>query len=342
MVRYPEKKYLLKYDLDIELFKLLELEVNDITPLRKVFILSTTEGKKILKRMEYSKEKIEHINWCLNALNCDNVCKLKTYSDGSVFKEWNNEYYIIMDCIEGRELNYANPIEYIGAVNVLANIHNLSNKAVVDSISRNGFDKVVDKDLLSKYNCYIKDIEEINKWVSKYKYLNEFDSLFVENVDIYISEMIEAKELLQTSNYLKVRREYDKLSICHNDLAEHNFLINKDKISLIDFDYATVDLRIIDLGDILLKGIKNAAFDIEKGVNIINEYNKVNALSEDEYKLLYTIMLFPREFYSMVKNYYHKEKEWEEEVFLNRFRNKISNDIFRRKFLEEYKKIYIK
>ena len=53
-------------------------------------------------------------------------------------------------------------------------------------------------------------------------------------------------------------------------------------------------------------------------------------------------MLFPREFYSMVKNYYHKEKEWEEEVFLNRFRNKISNDIFRRKFLEEYKKIYIK
>lgn len=342
MVRYPEKKYLLKYDLDIELFKLLELEVNDITPLRKVFILSTTEGIKILKRMEYSKQRIEHINWCLNALDCDNVCKLKRYSDGSVFKEWNNEYYIIMDCINGRELNYANPIEYLGAVNVLANIHNLSNKAVIDSISSKGFDEVVDKDLINKYNSYIKDTEEINEWISKYKYLNEFDRLFIENINIYFSEMIEAIKLLEKSNYLDVRTSYNKLAICHNDLAEHNFLINKDKISLIDFDYATVDLRINDLGDILLKGIKNAAFDIEKGVNIINEYNKVNVLDKDEYNLLYIIMLFPREFYSMIKNYYHKEKEWDEEVFLNRFRNKINNDVFRRSFLKEYKKIYIK
>lgn len=340
MLRYPEKKYLLKYDLDIELFKMLELEIIDIIPLRKVFVLNTTDGKKILKRMEYSKEKIEFINWCIESLDCENICRFKKYSDGSFYKVWNNEYYVVMDCIEGRELNYSNPIEYIGAVEVLAKIHNASKKVIDKLIDNNEIEKIIDKDLKTKYIEYIEDTKEIYKWVKKYRYLNEFDKLFLDNGDMYINEMEKALEILEEINYSDMRKDNSKIVICHNDLAEHNFLISDKEISLIDFDYATVDLRVLDLGDIVLKGIKNVAFELEKGVKIIEKYKNLNILSEEEYKLLYVIMLFPKEVYSMIKNYYHKDKEWEEDVFINRFRNKINNDVFRRGFLKEYKSIY--
>ena len=340
MVRYPEKKYLLKYDLDLDLFNMLELEVNDVIPLRKVFILNTTEGKKILKRMEYSREKIEFINWCINSLNSDNICRFKTYSDGSFYKVWKEEYYVVMDCIEGRELNYSNPIEYIGAVDVLSEIHNSSKKVIDKLINNNELSNIIDNSLISKYIECIEDIKEMKKWVKNYRYPNEFDKLFLSNIDIYIDEMENSLKLLQKSKYIILRSDGRKLAICHNDLAEHNFLINEEGISLIDFDYATVDIRILDLADILLKGIKNVAFELEKGLNIIEEYNKENILCDEEYKLLYIIMLFPREFYSIVKNYYHKGKEWDEEVFINRFTNKINNDVYRREFLRDYKNIY--
>ena len=38
---------------------------------------------------------------------------------------------------------------------------------------------------------------------------------------------------------------------------------------------------------------------------------------------------------------YLKEKEWEYEVFLDRFRDKVENEIFRREFLIEYKKKFL-
>ena len=78
MIRYPEKNYLIKYDLSTDLFNEIEEEVLDVIPLRKVFILITKNGRKILKRLEYSKEKIEFVNWCTKSLNekCEYVVKI--------------------------------------------------------------------------------------------------------------------------------------------------------------------------------------------------------------------------------------------------------------------------
>ena len=53
-LRYPEKKYLSKYDLSQEFFENLNIKVLDVIPLRKVFILKTETGKKILSKLHQS------------------------------------------------------------------------------------------------------------------------------------------------------------------------------------------------------------------------------------------------------------------------------------------------
>ena len=50
------------------------------------------------------------------------------------------------------------------------------------------------------------------------------------------------------------------------------------------------------------------------------------------------LILFPRDFYTIVSDYYHKNKEWDKEVFLNRFQNKLDNEEFRKEFLRNYKR----
>ena len=47
--RYIDKRILCSYDLSEEFFYKLGVKVYDIIPLRKVFILFTDKGKKILK-----------------------------------------------------------------------------------------------------------------------------------------------------------------------------------------------------------------------------------------------------------------------------------------------------
>lgn len=201
MARYHDKKYLIKYDLDVDLFQKLNLDIIDIIPLRKVYILDTTEGKKILKRMEYGKEKIEFIDWCTKKLyeKSEQVMTFNKVSKDDIYLEWNGEKYVLMDLLKGRELTFSNPIEYRKAVNLLANIHLYGNQIIKDE-DREYIMKKLDKGLIEKFKEYIDDVEDIYRWVIKYRYLNEFDKIFIENVDLYLEEMKESLELLNKSN----------------------------------------------------------------------------------------------------------------------------------------------
>ena len=66
--RYIDKKILCSYDLSEEFFKELGVEVYDIIPLRKVFVIFTDKDKKILKRINSSEERVEFINKALNII----------------------------------------------------------------------------------------------------------------------------------------------------------------------------------------------------------------------------------------------------------------------------------
>lgn len=343
-LRYPEKEILCSYDLSQDFFKAINLKITDVTPLRKVFILQTEEGRKILKNIEYSIERLEFINQCINTVRnkVPNVMKLREFNNGKCYFLWKDKKYIIMDLIEGREVTFTNPLEIEMCGRLIASIHKESTN-FIENISKalnKELKNLIEKSLVERFEEGILDIKNIKKMVGSYKYKKEFDKLFLDNVDEHIVEMEKALELISFSGYSTFRDNINRLSVCHNDLAEHNFIIKEDKVNLIDFDYCTIDLRIVDLADFILKSIKNVAFDIEKAILAINSYNEIYPLNKEEYKMLYIVLLFPRDFYSLVRDYYHKQKSWEEEVFTNRLKNKLDNEYFRREFLRNYKEIF--
>lgn len=343
--RYPEKKFLLKYDLSDDFFKKINVKAKDIIPLRKVFVLNTQSGKKVLKRLDYDEDRIVFVNTCIKNLRTidKNIIKLNEFSDGKDYIYWKNNYYVLMDLLPEREVTFSNPIEFNMCGKALANLH-LSSSKVLNNIAKDlnkEVEDLLDEDLISKMNKRIIDIYEIKKWVERYKYRNEFDSIFLSIVDEYIAEMKLAMELLKRTNYLEMRNNLSNVVVCHNDLAERNFLISNDDIYIIDFDYCSVDLKVIDIADLLLKGIKESAFDIDKSKEVLKEYSGIFNISKDEYSLLYILMLFPRDIFSIIKSYYHNEKQWDYDVFLDRFKSKLLNEGARRDFLQEFKKSLI-
>lgn len=334
-LRYPEKKHLTKYDLSLEFFDELGLKVIDVVPLRKVFILKTESGNKILKLIELKNERIEFIETCIKIVskNYKNIIKFTTFSDGKSYKGWKGNVYVLMDLLEGREVAFSNIIEYRMCGEALAKMH-LASKEGLNEVE---VSNLLDDSLSVKFQNDLNNIHDIKDLVSKFKYLNEFDELFIQNVDRAIDEMERAKELIDFGSYNLYRSDRNNISVCHNDLASHNFLIKDEEIYLIDFDYCSIDLRVMDVADIVLKGIKNAAFDFEKAIEVLDTYSSVYKLNSQDYKIIYILLLYPRDFYSIVKAYYFKEKEWEYEVFIDRLKNKIIKDDFRKDFLEYYK-----
>lgn len=339
-IKYANKNILCEYDLSLEFFKELGIQINDIVPLRKVFLLYTDDGNKILKKINYDIDRINIISDSLEYVkkNYNNVITFNKLKNNFNYIKWKESIYVVMDLLEGAEAVFSNPIEIELCAKNLAAMHNAS-IGIREYLNEKYSSEILDGQLKTKFTTAYNDLCKWKDIVREYKYKNEFDMLFIKNVDKYLEEINIVINKLEKSSYNTLRNMKEKISICHNDLAYHNFLINEREVNILDFDFMTIDLRIIDIADFILKSIKNVAFDINKMMLAINSYEKVNKLSLEEKEILGILIEFPRDFYSISYDYYNKRKAWEYEVFLNRFTSKLDNESFRYEFLEIYNKM---
>ena len=73
--------------------------------------------------------------------------------------------------------------------------------------------------------------------------------------------------------------------------------------------------------------------------NILKTYNSINEISDEEIQVLYALLNYPRDFVDITIDYYLKQKSWDEEVFISRFKDKIENNIFKSELLLKLEKI---
>lgn len=334
-IRYSEKNYLCEYDLSLDFFNELGIKINDVTPLRKVFILSTDEGKKILKKVNYDINRINFISNSLKYIEKEykNIISYNVLKNKQNYLEWNNDLYVVMDVLDGREAAFTNPIEVTLCAKNIALMHNAS-KGIREYLNNKYNTDVLDISIVDKYTSAYDNLNRIKQLVSGYEYKNDFDELFMENIDKYLKEIKFLIEELKNSSYAYLRTLADKITICHNDLAYHNFLIKNQDVSIIDFDFMTIDLRVNDLTNFVLKSIKNAAFDMDKMTMAIDSYEELAPLDIEEKRLISYMLKFPKDFYSISMDYYYKKKKWDYEVFLNRLKGKLNNEIYRFELIE--------
>ena len=329
--RYVDKKILCNYDLSEELFNILGIDVKDLIPLRKVFIVITSQGKKILKYTEQENEKIEFINKCLNYIRTkdNNVLTYCRNTKGELITTWKNKKYVLLDLIEGREVSFTNPVEVELCSTALAEMHN----------SSKDIDKIFSNDIIDKYKgkSFIETMEEEKKLiieckniVSKFKYKNEFDLLFLSQYEDVYSDLCSTIELLGNCSY---KINDNDLVLCHNDLAHHNFMIADNNINIIDFDYCNINTRIQDIYNFTNKVLKTVSYDKDYAKIILNGYTKAYELSNEEIEVLQCLIKYPKDFITLSRNYYLKQKSWDEEVFIARMKEKIELDQYRREII---------
>ncbi|MCB2341899.1 CotS family spore coat protein [Clostridium estertheticum] len=346
-VRYKDKAYLSKYDLDVNLFSKFDLVVYDVIPVRKVFILDTNKGNKVLKKVNYSIELLEFINYGIEYIrnnNFDRIIQFEKTKSELIYVPWKNDIYCIMNLVEGRECEYSNPVDVNLASRAIAELH----KASQGLMHKEKFERLLAKNeqrylggkIIQNYKNKLDELMFFKSIATLNENKNEFDDIFLEHVKYYAENIKESIDIIKESNYYELCAEKEKIVFCHHDLAHHNILINKGEVYFLDFDYAIVDLRVHDVCNFINKVIKNFCYDKDKCSSILQEYTEVNPLDDRELKVLYGMLSFPEDFYSISKDYYTRKKQWSEEVFLNRLKKKVEYKEDREKFLEDFKNHY--
>ena len=337
-LRYRDRKYLSQYHLDAELFEAFDLIVYDIIPVRKVYMLVTNKGDKILKKIDCTIEEFKFVLEALKyiKLNFNRVVSFLNSSDNKPYVEWQGELYSVMDLVKGRECEYSNPVDLAIAAKGIGELHKAS-----EGFKYNKYNKNICGNLISSMKRKKEEMLFFKAMSNIYENKKEFDELFLKHVDYYTSKINESILYLEKTQYLKLCSEEDKIVLCHHDLAHHNIIVDNDDAYFIDFDYAVIDLKIHDICNFSNKVIKNFAYDIEKEKLIIENYCKANTLNVRELDILFGMLIFPEDFYIISKDYYTRKKEWDEQVFVSRLNKKLNIERDRVEFLEAFKKIYI-
>jgi CotS family spore coat protein len=337
-VKVKNKSDLIKYDLDINIFKQYDFKVLDITPVRKIYILETNKGYKVFKRLDYS---LDNYNFILKGLDYiksngfSRIININSTTDGKNYLEWKGELYCVMDMVHGRESQFSNPIDIEIDVEGIANLHLASEGFKYYDTKRNTCGNMI--------HHYSSMINEMNIFygIARIGKDNEFDSIFKNIFDKIIVQINKSICILENSCYYKLCSREDKIVLCHHDLAHHNILIKDDKAYFIDFDYAIIDLKVHDLCNFINKIEKNCYYDFKECKQIIKTYDDINSLDEMELNVLYGFLSFPKDIYDIVRNYYTRAKEWDYETFLNRLQSKVDLYEAKEEFLELFNKEYI-
>ena len=337
-MKYKDKPMLTEYDLDVELFNKYNIKVKDIVPVRTVFIVRTDKGDKVLKKIDYGADELNFIYEAIKYIKnkFTRVVDFEKVETGEIYLKWENETYCLMGLIEGSECEFSNPVDVAIAARGIGEFHKASEGFTYDNAIKNNCGKTI--------KCFEKRLEEIRFFksiVKMYDNKNEFDQLFLKNVDSYLSEIQNSINIMGKTHYYELCKQTDKIAFCHHDLAHHNIIINNEEAYFIDYDYSIIDLKVHDLCNFINKVIKNSIHDFKKCQLIITEYLSKNTLEHSEIEVLYGLLTFPQSFYEIARDYYTRRKNWDEELFLDKLKRRLELKEDNIEFLEEFKKSYI-
>lgn len=327
---------------EFEIERQFNLEIENIKPSKGVYCLKSKEGLRCLKKINYGPQKLLFVYGAKEHLiknGFKSVDKYYLNIDGEPYALVNEDLYTLSEWLEGRECDFHNLEDVKLASKTLAKLHEASK----------GYDPPENSKLKSDLGRWpnlmkkrVKSLDKMRDMSRKKTNKSEFDLIYIKSMEFYKEMGKIAHKTLEESNYNELCdiAERDK-SFCHHDYTYHNIIIDKeDNVNIIDFDYSKREIRAFDVSNFMIKVLKRVDWNFDYAKGILDSYNEVSPLRDDEYKVLLAYLQFPQRYWRLANRYYYNEVNWGQNTFSKKLQNIIDEKDKYLDFLEVFRKEY--
>ncbi len=265
-----------------------------------------------------------------------NVLDIIKNRKGNLYVELpNGNYAYLTKWVDSRESNYDDIDELKRVSEKLSELHACSRDFTITPLMR---PRVYWFSWINTFKTRREEILDFAHRISQKAKKNEFDKVFLENLDEEIKRADRSINGLIKSDYFCVMEEHlMKREFCHHDFANHNILIGKDnEINIIDFDYCILDSHLHDLSSLFMRAMKYHRWDKKKGNIILEGYSKNIEISDKEKKIMKSFMLFPQDFWQRGLQMYWEQQPWGEEFFLEKLNKYLKDREEKEEFLNNF------
>ncbi|MFX0548324.1 CotS family spore coat protein [Hathewaya histolytica] len=326
---------------ELEIERQFDIKIEEMIPNRGIYELNTNKGKRCLKRINYGIQKLFFIYGAKEHLIKNGFKDIDRYYlniEGNPYALVNEDIYTLSQWIEGRECDFYNNNDIIIASKKLAQLH----------VSSKGYEPPENSKLKSDLGRWpylmekrVNSFGKMRNMVRKKKNRkSDFDIEYLKHMEFYKELGIKAREILNNSSYesLCVEAENEK-SFCHHDYTYHNIIVGEnDNINVVDFDYCKRELRAYDISNFITKVLKRREWDIDIAKLIIDSYNSISKLKEEEYEVIYAFLMFPQRFWRLSNRHYYNETAWIQNTFMKKIQTLSNEKESYINFINEFKK----
>lgn len=291
---------------------------------RGALLCQTQQGLKMIRpydgaagRLEKVYELLEH----LKEAGHKNIDQLLRNTEGSlVSTDKDGISYIVKDWWDLRECDARSGNDVIKAVRELASVHK-------DMYMSNGNKENQAPDLRDIYRKHNQELKKIREFIRKRKQKNQFEYMYLEHVARYLIYGQETLCQLEESLYGKMRGEdLQKGSVCHNACNQHNFLMGKSGVILVNYEHYCFDNHMADLAQFMRKVLEKHGWNRSLAEKIMHAYDLVRPLSDEERKLLLIRLSYPEKFWKISNYYYNNNKAFFPERNVGKLIQQMENE----------------
>lgn len=327
---------------EFEIERQFDIKIENIKPNKGVYLLKTDKGLKCLKKINYGTQKLLFVYGAKEHLMKNGFPRVDRYcvnTEGNPYALVNEDIYTLSEWIEGRECDFKSKDDLVKAAKSLAYMHIASKGYEPPENSKLKTDLGRWPNLMEKR---VRSLDKMRDMGRKKGNKGSFDLNYTKTVQFYKDLGKRAINVLGSSMYMDLCRiTEEEKGFCHHDFTYHNIIIDKeDNVNVIDFDYCKREIRTYDISAFMIKVLKRVSWNIEYAQLIIDSYNDVSPLKEEEYRVLFAFLLFPQRFWRLSNRYYYNEVNWPLNTFNNKLEDLISEQEIYIKFIDNFKMVY--
>ena len=305
-----------------------ELSVSQITKGRGTYICKTDEKDMVLVPFKGSNERAEFLKSVMEYLCKNQIIVEKIYrtKDGSaVAQDEMGGKYILKELFLGTECNLKNVGDIREAVKQLALLHEVLACCPLEIPQ---FMKLEKEGLLSTYEKHIRELIKVKNYIKNKKKKNEFERKFQEYYPKFIKMANQSVQLLE-------KNQTDCFALYHGDFNQHNIIKTPEGYRMIHLESLNYGISVSDLVNFLRKTMEKNGWDENLGLSMLKWYEEVSPIPKENYKLVYTLLLFPEKFWKIANHYYNSHKAWLSGRDIEKLDKVIEQEDARLSFLEK-------
>ena len=282
-----------------------DLKIKTISKGRECYLCDTSLGAKALCEYRGSKERAGFLAEMLDYLRESRflVPVVTRTKEGEVLVIDEDECkYILADAFHGAECDTKNRDDMLIAVKQLASLHNTArgfSGAIPEFV---GIDR---NSLLVSYEKHNRELRQVRNYIRNRKKKNAFEELFMKQYEPFQKKATEVTDALRAMEPKK-----ELFGFCHGDFNQHNVIFSRQGIAIVGLDRFSYDIQIGDLANFVRKMLEKNNWNTGLGLDMIQAYDSVRKIEEQEYRYLYFYLAYPGKFYKIANHYNNSHKAW--------------------------------